>query len=151
MTRISIQEKPVRKHRKKCRRNAQVQDARDTFFRKPRQSLDQRKIRFRQGLEKPVFFEKTFIMRISHERQMCVQQQVKLSIAFRVHASAGHSVRLITTGTIVVGKSPSLSVAKTGIICVESGRSCSKENVPSGLSGNGSPRTWRWASGRVPP
>ena len=62
-----------------------------------------------------------------------------------------YSVRFTTIGTIVVGKSPSLSVANTGIIFVESGRSSSKLKVPSGFSGNGSPRTWRCASGRVPP
>ena len=39
------------------------------------QKLDERDVGFGDGLEKPAFFQKLFMFRMAHERQVCVQDE----------------------------------------------------------------------------
>ena len=156
MLRKLFKEQGIGHHRKQRRRHAQVESPRHALLLQAPEHLHQRQVGFRHSLEEPVLFQEPVIVGFAHKRQVRMQQQMYFAgrgqSTLPVQSSRlAYSVRLTTMGTIVVGKSPSLSVANTGMIFVESGRSSSKLKVPSGFSGKGSPRTCKWASGRVPP
>ena len=44
------------------------------------EDLEQRQISFREGLEKPVFFQKPVILRMAHERKMRVQNEREITL-----------------------------------------------------------------------
>ena len=80
---IAVLQQRIGHHRKQRRCERQGDAKVHAVARQALEDIEQRKVGFGQGLEEPVLFEEVFVLRVAHEREVCVQYEREVAFGFQ--------------------------------------------------------------------
>ncbi len=80
MAAVAFLQQRIEQHRTERRRQRHGQPKRDAIAHQPVHHIEQRKIGLGDRLVEPVFLEKLFVLRMTHERQVRMQDQRDLAL-----------------------------------------------------------------------